>query len=142
MKDRDAQGKSTGKRKRNIASVKTSTSKQVLSVSPYAIDILRSLHSQEAEDYDGYILHNDKYKAIASKALWQRFNKLLRGAGVECCGLHSLRHTCATLLYEKTGGDIKFVSTQLRHKDTGFTAKTYVHQSTKRTREVLKDFQI
>lgn len=142
VKDRDAHGKSTGKRKRNIASVKTATSKQILSVSPYAIEILRSLHTEEAADYDGYILHNGKHEAIASKVLWQRFNKLLKGAGVECCGLHSLRHTCATLLYEKTGGDIKFVSTQLRHKDTGFTAKTYVHQSNKRTKEVLKDFQI
>lgn len=89
------------------------------------------------------ILHNDKnHEASASKGLWQRFNKLLKGAGVECCGLHSLRHTCSTLLYEKTGSDIKFVSTQLRHNDTGFTAKIYVHQSNKRTKEVLKDFQI
>ena len=142
VKARDASGKATGKRNRNVASVKTATSKQLLSVSPYAIDILRSLHAAEPADYDGYIAHNGKHKPISSKTLWQRFDKLLRGAGVERCGLHSLRHTCATLLYERTGGDIKFVSNQLRHKDAGFTARTYVHQSNKRTQEILKDFQI
>lgn len=142
VKNRDADGRATGKRNRNLASVKTATSKQLLSVSPYAIDILRELQAEEPEGYDGYILHNGKFQAISSITLWQRFNKLLKGAGVECCGLHSLRHTCATLLYEMTGGDIKFVSVQLRHKDTGFTARTYVHQSNKRTKEVLKDFQI
>jgi len=118
------------------------TSKQLLTVSPYAIDIIRELQAEEPAGYDGYIVHNDSFQAISSKTLWQRFNKLLKGAGVQPCGLHSLRHTCATLLYEKTGGDIKLVSTQLRHKDTGFTAKTYVHQSNKRTKEILKDFQI
>lgn len=142
VKARDAKGKATGKRNRGHASVKTTNSKQLLAVSPYAIDVLRALRATEPAGYNGYIVHNDSFQAISSKTLWQRFDKLLRGAGVERCGLHSLRHTCATLLYEKTGGDIKFVSNQLRHKDAGFTAKTYVHQSNKRTREVLKDFQI
>ena len=100
------------------------------------------MQTEEPEGYDGYVVHNDNFKSISSKTLWQRFNKLLKGAGVERCGLHSLRHTCATLLYERTGGDIKFVSNQLRHKDAGFTARTYVHQSDKRTKEVLKTFQI
>ncbi len=142
VKSRGADGRATGKRSRNLASVKTPTSKQLLSVSPYAIDILRELKAEEPEGYDGYILHNGDHQPITSKTLWQRFNKLLKGANVESCGLHSLRHTCATLLYEKTGGDIKFVSTQLRHRDTGFTAKTYVHQPSNRTKEILKNFQI
>ena len=142
VKERNSDGKATGKRSRNLASVKTATSKQTIYVSPYAIEILREMQAEEPAGYDGYIVHNDKFQAISSKTLWQRFNKLLKGAGVECCGLHSLRHTCATLMYERTGGDIKFVSTQLRHKDTGFTARTYVHQSNKRAQEVLKTFQI
>ena len=142
VKVRDQNGKATGKRSRNLASVKTATSKQLLSVSPYAIEIIKSMQTEEPEGYDGYVVHNDNFKSISSKTLWQRFNKLLKGAGVERCGLHSLRHTCATLLYERTGGDIKFVSNQLRHKDAGFTARSYVHQSDKRTKEVLKTFQI
>lgn len=142
VKSRDADGRATGKRNRNIGSVKTATSKQVLDISPYALEILSELKAEEPEGYDGYIVHNDKYQAISSKTLWQRFNKLLKGAGIECCGLHSLRHTFATILYEMTDGDIKLVSTQLRHNDTGFTAKTYVHQSKSKTQEVLNNFRV
>ncbi len=142
VKSRDANGRATGKRIRNIGSVKTATSKQLLDVSPYAIEILKELKAEEPDGYDGYIVHNDNFQAISSKTLWQRFNKLLNGAGVECCGLHSLRHTFATILYEMTDGDIKFVSTQVRHNDTGFTAKTYVHQSKSRAKDVLNNFKL
>ena len=76
------------------------------------------------------------------KALWTRLPKLLRGAGVDRCGLHSLRHTCATLLYEESDGDAKFVSEQYRHNDPGFTARTYIHQSQKRKKELVANFQI
>ena len=142
VKSRDANGRATGKRSRNIGSVKTATSKQLLDVSPYAIEILKELKAEEPDGYDGYIVHNDNFQAISSKTLWQRFNKLLKGAGVERCGLHSLRHTFATILYEMTDGDIKFVSTQVRHNDTGFTAKTYVHQSKSRAKDVLNNFKL
>lgn len=39
---------------------------------------------------------------------------------------HELRHTCGTLLYEKTK-DIYYVSRFLGHSDIGITTKTYVH---------------
>ena len=142
VKDRDASGKATGKRNRKTSTTKTKNSKQLLSVSPHAIEILRSLHAAEPAGYDGYIIHNDSFKAIRSKTLWQRFDKLLRGAGVDRYGLHSLRHTCATLLYEESNGDAKFVCEQLRQKDPGFTARTYIHQSKKRKKELLENFQI
>ena len=47
-------------------------------------------------------------------------------AGLPWVGFHSLRHTCASLLFE-SGKDIKQVSTWLGHSDAGFTLKTYVH---------------
>lgn len=75
---------------------------------------------------------------IAEKTLWQRFDKILRGAGVPQCGLHSLRHTYATMLYEATGGDIKLVSQQVRHSDPNFTTRTYVHQRNERTKNIIQ----
>lgn len=142
VKNRDKDGKPTGTRSRKHGTPKTKASKQTITVCSDAINILRSMRAKEPPGYNGYIVHNDNYSALAEKALWQRFNKLLRGAGVEGCGLHSLRHTCATLLYALSGGDAKFVSEQLRHNDPGFTAKTYVHQSPKRTHELLQKFRI
>ena len=141
-KARDKNGRATGKRNKKHASPKTKSSKQKIFVSPYAIEILRSMQEREPEGYDGYIVHNGKHQPISSKTLWQRFNKMLRGAGIEGCGTHSIRHTCATLMYAQSGGDAKFVCEQLRQKDPGFTAKTYIHQSKKRSKELLQNFQI
>ena len=42
---------------------------------------------------------------------------------------HELRHTCGTLLYQKTK-DIYHVSRFLGHSDIGTTAKVYVHSAT------------
>lgn len=41
-------------------------------------------------------------------------------------GVHTLRHTCASLLIRK-GVDIKIISEMLGHKDVAFTYNTYVH---------------
>lgn len=41
---------------------------------------------------------------------------------------HELRHTCGTLLYQKTK-DIYYVSRFLGHSDIGITTKIYVHSS-------------
>lgn len=39
---------------------------------------------------------------------------------------HTLRHTCASLLFE-AGRDVKQVSAWLGHADAAFTLRTYVH---------------
>lgn len=139
-KERNTDGSATGKRNRSFTSPKTERSDSLLHLNPESIQIIMDMKGQEPPGYDGYVVHSD-YKPLAEKALWQRFDKLLRGAGVAPCGLHSLRHTCGTKLYEATQ-DLKFVAQQLRHTDPSFTARTYVHQSDKRTREILSNFKI
>ena len=121
-KERNADGSATGKRNRTFTSPKTERSDTILQLSPLAIQIIKDMKALEPPEYDGFVVHHD-YKPIAEKTLWQRFDKLLRGAGVQPCGLHSLRHTYGTKLYEATQ-DLKFVSQQLRHTDPSFTAKT------------------
>ena len=75
------------------------------------------------------------------RTVWQRFNKLLKGAGIPKGSLHSLRHTFATMLYAQTNGDAKLVCRQLRQADPGFTTRTYIHQSPQRTNELLQNFR-
>ncbi len=75
------------------------------------------------------------------KSLWQRFSKILKGAEIEPCGLHSLRHTFGTRFYEQTQ-DVKMVSEMLRHENPSFTAKVYIHNSDARTREAIQGFSI
>ena len=98
-------------------------------------------HQIRCFDIGCYVVNNNG-KAISSKALWQRFSKLLRGAGIEICGTHSLRHTCATQIYQHSFGNVKLVAQQLRHTDSTFTTKTYVHQDDARTREIIGEMKI
>ena len=47
-------------------------------------------------------------------------------AGVPWCGLHSLRHTCASLLFDR-GANAKQVQRWLGHHAPSFTLDTYIH---------------
>ena len=139
-KIRNPDGSATGKRNRTFTSPKTERSDAILHLNPEAVQIILDMKALEPNGYDGYVVHSN-HKPLAEKSLYQRFIKILRGAGIQSCGLHSLRHTCGTKLYEATQ-DLKFVAQQLRHTDPGFTARVYVHQTDKRTKEILSNFKI
>ncbi|HTR75702.1 MAG TPA: site-specific integrase [Solirubrobacterales bacterium] len=47
-------------------------------------------------------------------------------AGVPWASFHSLRHTCASMLFEE-GRNVKQVAEWLSHADPAFTLRTYVH---------------
>ena len=139
-KERGVDGRPTGNFVTKTTTVKTSNSKAVIPVSQYVIDLVKELQAEEPEGYDGYIVHNGE-KHISGNALWKRFHKLIVGAGVEVCGLHSLRHTCATRMFAQTR-DIKLVSSMLRHSDASFTNSTYVHQEAEYKRDMIDNFKI
>ena len=113
----------------------------ILDINQKAIEIIRRLQAQEPQGYDGYIIHNGD-KPIEPRALEKRFYNLLRLAKIEQTGLHTLRHTCASKLYELTNGDTKFVSEMLRHKSVSFTAQTYIHLERKYKQRRVNDFAI
>ena len=55
------------------------------------------------------------------------YTNIAKTAGIENpLGVHTLRHTFASLLIKK-GVDIKIVSDILGHKDVSFTYNIYVH---------------
>ena len=54
------------------------------------------------------------------------FNPATTRAGVSWATFHTLRHTCASMLFE-AGRDVKQVSAWLGHADPSFTLKTYIH---------------
>lgn len=49
-----------------------------------------------------------------------------RTAGVPWMSFHSLRHTCASMLFAQ-GRNVKQVAEWLGHADPAFTLRTYVH---------------
>lgn len=140
-KERDSDGKATGKRSVKEGSTKTKSSMAILDINQKAVDIIRRLQAQEPKGYNGYIIHNGD-KPIEPRALEKRFYNLLRLAKIEQTGLHTLRHTCASKLYELTNGDTKFVSEMLRHKSVSFTAQTYIHLERKYKQSRVNNFAI
>ena len=140
-KDRDNNGRATGRRSVKTSTTKTRNSTAVLDINQKAIDIIKQLQAQEADGYTGYIIHNGD-NPIEPRALEKRFYRLLQLADIPRTGLHTLRHTFASKMYELTNGDTKFVSEMLRHKSVSFTAQTYVHLEQKYKRNRVNSFSI
>ena len=63
---------------------------------------------------------------LSYSSMNKAFKRVLREAGIQECGLHTLRHTFASMLFRK-GVDVKTVSMLLGHKDVAFTYNTYIH---------------
>ena len=140
-KERTSDGKATNRRSVKTGTTKTKSNMAILDINQKAIEIIRRLQAQEPQGYNGYIIHNGD-KPIEPRALEKRFYNLLRLAKIEQTGLHTLRHTCASKLYELTNGDTKFVSEMLRHKSVSFTAQTYIHLERKYKQRRVNDFAI
>lgn len=127
VKNRDRQSKAESGYRLCIQTPKTPTSRDTIPVNDTALEIIRNLLAEEPAGYSGYIIHGDEGDMpIGTRAFAKRFDNLLRLAGVEHCGLHSLRHTYASRAFEATGGNAKFVSEMLRHKDVAFTTNQYI----------------
>ena len=141
VKERDSNGRATGRRTVNKGETKTRRSTAVLSINQTAVDIIKRLQAQEPDGYNGYIIHNGDL-TIEPQALEKRFYNLLRLAQIEKTSLHTLRHTCASKLYELTNGDTQFVSEMLRHESASFTAKTYIHLERKYKSKRMNHFAI
>ena len=92
-----------------------------------AEDILNSIKSKYQEiNPDGFIINNSD-KMVHVDTLSDSYTNIAKTAGIENpLGIHTLRHTFASLLIKK-GVDIKIVSDILGHKDVSFTYNIYVH---------------
>lgn len=149
-------------------SPKSKASRTTISLSKYANDILVKLHSEEKPDYDGYILHTRDGKPMTKDgSLRGRWHRLLAAAGVERkeqvsktvtdkngkertvtrtiireeYGLHTTRHTYASVLYQQTH-DILLVSKKLRHSDPALTARVYISIMEESENQIDETFKV
>lgn len=114
-------------RKVNLqASTKTSDGRTIPLIKS-AEDILNSIKSKYQEiNLDGFIINNSD-KMVHVDTLSDSYTNIAKTAGIKNpLGIHTLRHTFASLLIKK-GVDIKIVSDILGHKDVSFTYNIYVH---------------
>ncbi len=115
--------KSEGKKER-IVQNSTKSRDRVVPLNKSAISLLKEMYDSSS-DKSGYILGGRK--PVSANSLINTYKRVCKRAGIEnCCGIHTLRHTFASLLFLK-GVDIKVISEILGHADTGFTYNTYIH---------------
>lgn len=97
--------------------------------------------AEKPEGYSGYIA-NDNGIALCESAFRKRFDNLLRQAHVEHCGMHSLRHTFASKLFEATQGNSKLVSKLMRHSSVFLTEDIYIHFKKEYIKNIIDDFSV
>jgi integrase len=114
---------------------KTESSKRVIKVPQYAIDILKrhsgeqSLQRLKLGDKwinSGKVFTQWNGKPIHPDTISGWFGKFLKRHNLPHISIHSLRHTNATLLIAG-GADLRTVSKRLGHADMTTTANIYTH---------------
>ncbi len=138
---RDKNGKATVGFHSVEGTPKTMGSAATVPINSTAIEILKDMLAKEPKGYKGYIA-NENGKPISESALRKRFDNLLRQAKVEHCGIHSLRHTFASKLFEATNGNSKFLSELVRHSSVSFTEDIYIHLKEKYKEKTIANFSI
>ena len=64
---------------------------------------------------------------VSARNIDRTFRQIIKATGIEkTCGVHSLRHTFASMLFKK-GIDVKTVSEILGHSDVSITYNIYIH---------------
>jgi integrase len=124
VKKRDEDGKATGGYELIRNSTKTYSGTRDIPLNQTATEALNRLCKQCPES--PYIICSSKGETIPPERMERTFYRLLKNAGLEKAGLHSLRHTFASFLFEKKV-DIKTISTLLGHSSIQVTMNTYVH---------------
>lgn len=106
---------------------KTKNGRRNLYLSKNALSALEALKQQGYRGKENdYVICSKNYTPLYPRNLQRTLDCMLKDAGLPHKGLHTLRHTFASLLIRK-GVDIKIVSEFLGHADVTFTYNTYVH---------------
>ena len=115
---------------------KTKNSRRTVRITRRAIEALRSHRTRQLEDHklrgleyedSGLVFAGEGGNLINPSNLRQRsFVPLLKRAGLPQITFHDLRHTCASLLFQKNIHP-KFVQELLGHASVSITLDTYSH---------------
>ncbi len=113
------------------APLKTKNSYRRVSISPQAIEVLKT---QKAKTSSEYVFPSPTGGPISPDSVNNMLKRVLARAGIPKVRFHDLRHTFATIALQN-GVDIKTVSSILGHFSAGFTLDTYAHVTTAAQKE-------
>lgn len=135
-KDRD---KKTGGIKHSVGSVKTRTSNRTVPLQDMAIEAIKHLEATTYNEDTGYLICTSKGKIVTHSNLQRCYDAILKNVGINHMGLHSTRHTYATLLLKSAEkkGQIKEVSELLGHSNITTTYQHYIKTSNNDKQELV-----
>ena len=105
-------------------STKTRSGMRIIPMTQKALTALKEL-KQITGNYE-YIITSSNGNRIRPSRLGRTFASILMAVGMERVGLHALRHTFATMLFNN-GCEVKVVSELLGHSNTKITENIYIH---------------
>lgn len=123
VKKRDDDMNSNG-RELTLNQTKTYSGDRIVPLNKSATSAIRSMRKRFPTSE--YIVCNSKGKIIPPDHLDRTLYRMLDNIGIDRTGMHSLRHTFASLLFAN-GASIKMVSELMGHSSTAITANIYVH---------------
>lgn len=121
---RNADGSRAAGRTTVLSTTKTYSGTRVISLNNTALEAAKRLCDSHPESPN--VICGTKGNQVTHERLERSFYRVLDNCGIERAGVHSLRHTFASMLFDQ-GVDIKTISTLLGHASVKITMDTYIH---------------
>lgn len=123
---RDKQHRKIGYTLSNI--LKTDTGNRIIDINNRALATLEKFKiTNDKYDNGEFVVCNKKGDALAPQQLERTFRRVLHNVGILETGVHSLRHTFASLLLQNPNTSIRDVSEILGLANPSITMNTYDH---------------
>lgn len=134
----------------NVGKTKTATSNRTIPLNQVAIDMIEDLRNEMYFGENTPLVCDENGDFTNPVNFRKRFYRILKAAGIETKGLHSLRHTFATNLVngvKQANGTIKSLSPKqvadlLGHSTSEITERYYVKKDTNRLNGITDEFEI
>ncbi len=142
--------KATGGKTTKVGKTKTKTSKRTVPLNNTAIEAIKELRKEHYFGEDSPLICDEYGNYTKPVNFRKRFYRILKDAGIETKGLHSLRHTFATNLVngvKQPDGTIKALSPKqvadiLGHTTSQITEMYYVKKDTSRLNGITDGFEM
>lgn len=125
--------------KYSIGNVKTKNSNRTIPLNDRAVLSIERLLQTTCNKKTGYLVCTSNGKIVTHSNLQRCYSEILECAGIRHMGLHSTRHTFATVVLKNAEekGQIKEVSELLGHSKVSTTYQYYIKASDKDKRKLL-----
>ena len=116
---------------------------RVVYLSNMAIEAITDLKHQMGYDPNGYIMQTKNKTIIYPADIYKIFQRILKRADIEQCGIHALRHSFVSLMINN-GVPVPMISAMVGHSNIGITMNVYSHllkETEVKSMEIIKELK-